>query len=269
MTKLSTRTDVFVDRSVDNSAFSKVFAKKCAFATFFAFGENDMIFIGKKTLLCSLAALLVTALACLGVFTVVETVAQSFPPLGAVVVIDAGHGGMDGGVVGVNGTSESELNLEIALLLGEILTARGVAVVYTRTSDDALSDIKREDMNMRAEIIRDSRPDCVISIHLNSYPRDASRRGVQVFYDDTGRGGAFAALMQERLNATVNYRYSKRTDLAPQSGDFFITKCASVPSIIIECGFLSNEQDEKLLKTQAFRKELCKEIAETVIFAVS
>lgn len=227
-----------------------------------------MFFIGKKTVFCVVAATLVMALAALGVFAVVNTVAGSYTPLGAVVVIDAGHGGYDGGVVGVSGTKESKLTLEISLELGEILTARGVKVVYTRTDDVALGDTKREDMKARADIIKESRPDCVVSIHLNSYPRDKSRRGVQVFYDDTGKGETFACYMQERLNAAVNYKYSKRTDLEPQKGDFYITKCYSAPSLIIECGFVSNSEDESLLKTKSFRRELSREIADAIIDAV-
>ncbi len=228
-----------------------------------------MIFIGKKSVLCLVAALAVLALTGAGIFAVCATVeALVVVPVGAVVAIDAGHGGYDGGVVGVSGTKESELNLELALILGEALEARGVQVVYTRTEDKALGDTKREDMKARAEIICGSRPDCVISLHLNSYP-DKNRRGVQVFYDDTGRGSSFASYMQERLNAAINYKYSKRCDLAPQAGDFYITKCAPVPSIIIECGFISNAEDESLLKSKAFRRELCTEIAEATLSAVS
>ncbi len=227
-----------------------------------------MIFIGKRSVLCIVAALAVLALTGAGIFAVSATVEAQIVPVGAVVAIDAGHGGYDGGVVGVSGTRESELNLALALLLGDLLKARGVHVVYTRTTDEALGDTKRDDMKARAEIIRGSRPDCVISLHLNSYP-DKTRRGVQVFYDDTGRGGSFASYMQERLNATINYKYSKRCDLAPQAGDFYITKCAGVPSVIIECGFISNAEDESLLKSKAFRRELCTEIADATLTAVS
>lgn len=229
---------------------------------------RDMFFIGKKAFFCYLAAVLLTALSGLGIFAVSHTVASSVTPIGAVVAIDPGHGGYDGGVVGVSGSKESELNLKIALELGEILTAKGVKVVYTRTEDVALGDTKREDMAQRARIIKEARPDCVISVHLNSYP-DKNRRGIQVFYDDTGRGQSFASFMQERLNASINYKYSKRADLAPQAGDFYITKCCAVPSVIIECGFISNAEDDGLLKTSAFRRELCDEIADAVLFAVN
>ena len=242
---------------MDNCSIMPLFANFRMFATSFADGRNYMVFIGKKTVICIVAATLVFALTAVGVFTVAKTVANSYVPLGAVVVIDAGHGG-----------KESDLNLKIAMCLGDILTAKGVYVVYTRENENSLSDSKREDMKMRAEIIKESRPDCVVSIHLNSYS-DAARRGVQVFYDDTGRGESFASLMQERINATINYRYSKRSDLAPQSGDFYITKCAAVPSIIIECGFISNAEDESLLKTESFRRELCREIADGIILAVA
>lgn len=252
---------------MDNSVKIGFCSEFRAFATSFARGENDMVFIGKKALICVVAAVLALTVASLGIFAVAVTVGNTVIPTGAVVVIDAGHGGADGGVVGVTGTKESELNLEIALGLGEILEARGVCVVYTRTTDAALSEIKREDMKMRADIIAKSRPDCVVSIHLNSY-RDSTRRGVQVFYDDTGRGESFASLLQERLNAQINYKYSKRSDLAPQAGDYYITKCAAVPSVIIECGFISNAEDERLLKTDSFRRELCVSIADAVVFAV-
>ncbi len=227
-----------------------------------------MVFIGKRSVVCVVAAALVFAFAGLGVFAVVNTVADSRTVLGAIVVIDAGHGGFDGGVVGVSGTKESDLNLRLALTLGGILEEDGVGVVYTRTADEALGSTKRQDMSARAEIIKNSRPDCVISLHLNSYP-DKTRRGVQVFYDDTGKGVSFASFMQERLNATINEEYSKRSDLAPQAGDYFVTKCADCPSLIIECGFISNPEDEALLKTEAFRRRLCREIADAVIFAVS
>lgn len=257
-----------MDKSVDNSAKTRLYAKIRKFATNFAGRNFYMFFIGKKSILCAVAALLVLTLTGLGVFAVANTAANSRPTVGAVVVIDAGHGGYDGGVVGVTGTKESELNLELALTLGEMLTADGVAVVYTRTEDIALGNTKREDMKARADIIKNSRPDCVISLHLNSYS-DKNRRGVQVFYDDTQRGGSFASFMQERLNAAINYKYSKRSNLAPQSGDFYITKCYGCPSIIIECGFISNREDEALLKTKAFRRELCGEIADAVLFAVS
>lgn len=253
---------------MDNSAKIGFCPKFLAFATSFARGENDMVFIGKKALIFAVAAVLSLTIASLGIFAVAKTVGKMSFPVGAVVVIDAGHGGGDGGVVGVTGTKESELNLELALKLGELLEARGVGVVYTRTSDEALSDIKREDMKMRADIIANSRPDCVVSIHLNSYS-DRSRRGVQVFYDDTGRWQSFASLLQERLNAQINYKYSKRSDLAPQAGDYYITKCAAVPSVIIECGFISNAEDERLLNTDSFRRELCVSIADAVLFALS
>lgn len=227
-----------------------------------------MFFIGKKAFIGCFAAVVLTVLSGLGVYAVSHTVAGFVPPMGAVVAIDPGHGGYDGGVVGATGSKESELNLKIALELGEILTAKGIKVVYTRTEDVALGDTKREDMQARARIIKEARPDCVISVHLNSYP-DKTRRGVQVFYDDTGRGQSFASFMQERLNASINYKYSNRADLAPQAGDYYITKCCAVPSLIIECGFISNAEDESLLKTAAFRSELCDEIAGAVLLAVS
>ena len=149
--ELSTRTNVFVDNSVDNCAKTRFFAKKRRFATSFAGRKFRMIFIGKKSVLCLVAALAVLALTGAGIFAVCATVEALVVPVGAVVAIDAGHGGYDGGVVGVSGTKESELNLELALILGEALEARGVQVVYTRTEDKALGDTKREEQLSRQE----------------------------------------------------------------------------------------------------------------------
>lgn len=175
------------------------------------------------------------------------------------VVIDAGHGGIDGGVVGSQGVKESDINLKMALILQKELEGRGFGVVMTRTTKDALNNIKRLDMQARKEIIVKASPVAVISLHVNKFS-DKSRRGAQVFYDDTGIGKDFAVNMQNRINQNINAKYSGRDDYEAIGGDLFITKCVKVPSIIIECGFISNPQDEKLLLSQEYCEDLCKNI---------
>lgn len=182
---------------------------------------------------------------------------------GMTVVIDAGHGGIDGGVVGSTGVKESDINLKMAGILQKEIESRGFRVVLTRTGKDALNNIKRLDMQARKEIIVKAAPVAVISLHVNRFS-DKSRRGAQVFYDDTGIGKDFAESMQKTINEKINAKYSGRDDYEAIDGDLFITKCVKVPSVIIECGFISNPEDEKLLLSREYCQELCKNIADVL-----
>lgn len=186
-----------------------------------------------------------------------------------VVVIDAGHGGIDGGVVGKSGVKESDINLKMSKILEKKLKDRGFETVMTRKDEKALNNIKRLDMQARKEIIVKSRPFVVVSLHVNRFAADTSRRGAQVFYDDTGIGKDFATLMQQAINQNINSKYSGRDNYEPISGDLFITKCVKVPSIIVECGFISNEEDERLLLSQEYPQDLCEIIADTIEGSVS
>ena len=148
----------------------------------------------------------------------------------------------------------------MAKILQAELESRGFGVVMTRTTEDALNNIKRLDMQARKDIIVKASPIAVISLHVNKFS-DSSRRGAQVFYDDTGVGKDFAESMQKCINQNINAKYSGRDNYEAIGGDLFITKCVKVPSIIIECGFISNSQDEKLLLSQEYCKDLCNNIA--------
>lgn len=182
------------------------------------------------------------------------------------VVLDAGHGGIDGGVVGLSGIKESDINLDIVYRIKEKLENMNFNVVLTREGKDAFSQKKREDMKKRKDIIIKANPDALISIHVNKCPY-SKRRGVQVFYDDLNVGKSFATLMQSSLNSYVNEKYAKRSDLSALPGDYFITKCVMVPSIIIECGFISNKEDEDLLLKDDYKDELAKVISNTLFNA--
>ncbi|MDD7245511.1 MAG: N-acetylmuramoyl-L-alanine amidase [Eubacteriales bacterium] len=181
--------------------------------------------------------------------------------LSYVVVIDAGHGIPDGGVTGVNtGVLESELNLFTAKTLAEYFKSAGVKTVLTRKTSRALtsegSDFKKSDFAERIKIIEKAAPDLVISIHMNSYKPQPSRRGAQVFYDlknPLSRG--LAESIQEKLNRDINNNYGGRA-FSALSGDFYIINRSPAPAVIVECGFLSNAEDEKLLADEDFRKEL-------------
>lgn len=173
------------------------------------------------------------------------------------VVLDAGHGGIDVGAVGVNGTIESDLNLAYCQMLKGVLEDYGVNVVMTRETKDGLysefkNGFKREDMTKRKEIIISVNPDAVISIHMNKYSASSSR-GAQVFYDDEkGTGKVLAETLQEIFKKHLNFTRNEA-----QAGDLYILKCIDKPSILVECGFLSNPDEEKLLTTRQYQKKLC------------
>ena len=184
------------------------------------------------------------------------------------VVIDAGHGGADGGVTGATtGVKESDLNLEMAKVLGEYLESAGFRAVYTRKNKDDLCGgggfDKRKDMYKRAEIIKRSAPAAVVSLHMNSFP-SSSRRGAQVFFERSSEeGAAFASVVQDRLNEAFNVPDAGRK-FAALSAEKFLLEQSPAPAIIVECGFLSNPEEEAKLRDSAYQKRMCCVIAATV-----
>ena len=174
-----------------------------------------------------------------------------------VIVLDAGHGGADNGVMGKNGLVESKLNLDVSLLLEKKLTDSGFGIVMTRKTEeglygDSLKDFKARDFAERKRIISDTDPDMVISIHANKFPQNKKRRGIQVFYNPISQEGRrFAECLQKELNV-LNEKYVGKS-FSSLGGDYFMLNCTKKPSVIVECGFLSNE---KLLSDPSYREEL-------------
>ncbi len=216
-----------------------------------------MVVVKKRTLIIIsvLLACLFTSLFCFSALS--ETTLGSSLSNDIRIVLDAGHGGIDAGVTGVNtGVKESELNLLYVRKIEKLLVDAGFNVILTRNSDAGLygiatKNLKRKDMQRRKEIIIDANPSLVISIHMNKYALK-SRRGAQVFYNmNTKNGKVFANCVQTELNAMKD---SPRNCLA-LSGDYYILNCSDVPSIIIECGFLSNADDEKNLISSDYQEE--------------
>ena len=181
------------------------------------------------------------------------------------IVIDAGHGGVDGGVVGKStGVKESDLNLEISYLLKDALTDMGFDVVLTRKTDAGLygaatKGFKKRDMQKRKEIINECDPALIISIHQNYYPAQKYRGG-QVFYRASHtRGESLAKAIQEQLNALYEKEGAKPR--SAMTGDYFLLNCTEAPSVIVECGFLSNAKDEELLCDKVWKRKLVSAIA--------
>ena len=186
-----------------------------------------------------------------------------------VIVLDAGHGGVDGGVRGVQtGVKESDLNLAIVLALKSQLEEVGFEVVLTRKTKDGLYDstakgFKKRDMQKRKEIIERENPAFVVSVHQNYYP-SSKTRGAQVFFaKDNADGERFATALQNRLNAL--YKPQGVKERKASSGDYFMLKCTESPSVIVECGFLSNAEDERLLSTIEWQRKLVQTIARGIL----
>ncbi|MEG1581749.1 MAG: N-acetylmuramoyl-L-alanine amidase [Clostridia bacterium] len=182
---------------------------------------------------------------------------ETVPSIGITIVIDAGHGGIDPGGIGIKTkVKESELNLDVAFKLAKNLKNIGINCIMTRTNSNGLygiytADYKKRDMQKRKEIIDKANPDMVVSVHMNRYVR-SSLRGAQVFYDKKSN-------ISKKLAESIQHYF--KTSL-PEStkgvsvGDYFMLKCTDSPSVIAECGFLSNEYDEALLINDAYQEKV-------------
>lgn len=178
-----------------------------------------------------------------------------------IIVLDAGHGGEDGGAVSSNGVVESDINLQFTQKLKYILSLNGYEIVMTREDDsdladksiDTVSGRKKSDMHRRLDIYNSHIQNVAISIHQNIFPAD-SCKGTQVFYSTQTQSGKVLA---DNITDTVkkylqpeNQRLSK-----PTSGSIFLLDNAKIPAVIVECGFLSNSEELKQLCDQDYQKK--------------
>ena len=182
------------------------------------------------------------------------------------VVLDAGHGGIDAGVVASNGVKESDLNLDICSKIKKRLLDNCINVVMTRKDIGGLygfatKGFKQRDMKKRKEIIENSGAKLVVSIHINKCPFPY-RKGAQVFYKiGEEKSKNFANFLQLELNKMP---YTDK-DNASLVGDYYILNCTQIPSVLVECGFFSNPQDEKLLLSQNYREGLAGIISQGIL----
>lgn len=181
------------------------------------------------------------------------------------IVLDPGHGGFDPGKVGTAGTLEKDINLAISLKLKEILVKSGYTVTMTRQKDEALceqnaSRKKVSDLNARLDLIQKEEPELTVSIHQNSY--SAGTKGAQVFYySRSEEGHRLARVLQETLKEEIgdgNHRVEKAND------SYYMLKKSQGPFVIVECGFLSNPEEEKLLNSEDYQKKMAKALAEGI-----
>ncbi len=187
--------------------------------------------------------------------------AASLPTLRKVIIIDPGHGGIDGGMVGTTtGILESQVNLEIALKLRKYLEESGSLVLMTRDEDVGLytdggtiRKKKNEDLRNRKRLFDESNADVVISIHSNSF-QQSKYYGAQSFYSPNSQNGKLVAeLIQEELIRVLD---NGNTRKAKSKSDVYILKNVKVPTVIVECGFLSNPKEEKLLQNPDYQEKI-------------
>ena len=177
------------------------------------------------------------------------------------VVVDSGHGGEDSGKIGVNGALEKDINLAIGKMLKEALEKENIQVVLTRDKDEMLAGSKSEDMKERVKIMNDAKPVLVVSVHQNSYVAE-QESGAQVFYYSNSEKGKVLALdLQENLKKldTGNRREAKANDT------YYILRHTEVPTVIVECGFLSNWEEAEKLTTEVYQQELALAVCDGIL----
>lgn len=186
---------------------------------------------------------------------------SSTPVSNHTIILDAGHGSPDGGAVGQDGSIESNLNLEIVLKLQKLLEASNCTVILTRSDEkgiyestaETIREQKVSDMKSRVDIANNSNAEIFVSIHMNKLEQ-TKYSGWQTFYknnDDTSKKIA------ERIQTSLNYFIKKENSRTIKSiSGIYLTKNVKIPLVIVECGFLSNTEENKLLQTDSYQDEL-------------
>ena len=183
------------------------------------------------------------------------------------IIIDAGHGGVDGGATSVTGVLESQINLQIALRLEDLMHLLGYETVMIRREDisihtqgETIAAKKVSDLKERARIVRETEDALLVSIHQNYFPQE-KYSGAQVFYSNSDESRILAKNLQEALVKTLNPG-SKR--MAKKAEGVYLMEHIDCPGVLVECGFLSNYKEEELLRTPVYQKKLCAVIASAV-----
>lgn len=221
----------------------------------------------KRKLELAMAVVLIASAIFLSTGTAVFTGSGKAEKKQWTIVIDAGHGGNDPGKIGVNNAKEKDINLEIAEELMKLLKKKKVHVIMTRDKDMGLysensNSKKVEDMRNRCAIIDAANPVCTISIHQNSY-QEENVKGAQVFYyEHSKEGKEIAECLQKQLIEKLdkeNHRKAKANE------SYYLLRKTKSPTIIVECGFLSNWEEAQLLVTEKYQKKVAKAICSGVM----
>lgn len=187
---------------------------------------------------------------------------NTLPDTTPTVIIDAGHGGFDGGATASDGTVEKDINLQIALKTAQLLRFNGFDVIMTRSEDtgteddesEAIAMRKKSDLTNRLQIMKDN-PDAVfVSIHLNKFTTSAAN-GAQVFYTKNRKE---ALCLAQSLQKSIKTLLQPQNDRVVKQGtnSTFLLKNAVVPTVIVECGFLSNKAELEKLKSEDYQSQM-------------
>lgn len=183
------------------------------------------------------------------------------------IAIDAGHGGIDGGAVSISGIPESRINLEICERLNDLFHLLGYETFMLRTTDTSLhtdgttiGGQKISDLKHRVQIVEECAAELLISIHQNTFS-DKKYKGAQVFYNHGANSFSLAEHLQKNFITTIN-QGSNRKPKAVKS--VYLMEHVPCPGLLVECGFLTNVQEELQLRSSDYQKELCGVIVATV-----
>ena len=191
----------------------------------------------------------------------VTTIAQNAPiSRDVTIIIDAGHGGVDGGATSCTGVLESQINLQIALRLEDLCHLLGYRTQMIRRNDisvytegKTIAAKKASDLRQRVKIVNETDGAILVSIHQNIFP-DSRYAGAQIFYANTNGSKELARVMQQKFcifSPTNNQRQEK------EAKNVFLMEHIQKTGILVECGFLSNPEEEALLRTKAYQNQIC------------
>ncbi len=174
------------------------------------------------------------------------------------IIIDPGHGGFDPGKVGTTGVHEKDINLKISLKLRDYLEQSGAYVVMTRTEDidldgDNTKEWKKGDMINRSKKVNTSDGDIMVSVHQNAFPQ-SNVKGGQVFFHKDSKAGKILAQHIQKAIQTHGDEENKR--VAKHNGDYYVLRTTEIPAVIVECGFLTNPEEEKKLNTDYYQEKM-------------
>lgn len=183
------------------------------------------------------------------------------------VIIDAGHGGVDGGAVSCTGVYESAINLEISLKINDLMHLLGVQTIMIRdtdrsvyTSGDTIAAKKISDIKERVRVVNTAPNALLVSIHQNNF-QDSRYSGAQVFYNACAESKELASIIQTAFRENLNSNNKRQIK---RSSGVYLMEHINCPGILIECGFLSNSAEEAMLRNEVYQKKLSCIIAATV-----
>ena len=180
------------------------------------------------------------------------------------VVVDAGHGGVDGGATSCTGVLESQFNLEIATKLKDLLNLLGINTIMIRNTDcsvytegETIAQKKISDLKERVRIVNNTENCLLVSIHQNHFSNERYS-GAQVFYAPTEGSQALANSMQKTFIETINQNSNR---LEKPANSIYLMQHIHSTGVLVECGFLSNPQEEYALRTKEYQQKVCSVIA--------